>query len=66
MRLSEQQLVDCTRDVNAGCSGGYLEQTFPYIEENGLESEENYAYTGKKYDFFIFLNKSEIFQRYLF
>lgn len=45
--FSEQQLIDCTLDLNLGCSGGYLEETFPYIEENGIESEESYPYTGK-------------------
>lgn len=44
--LSEQQLVDCTTDLNSGCSGGYLEQNFDYCRETGLESEESYPYTG--------------------
>ncbi|XP_050298280.1 procathepsin L-like [Anthonomus grandis grandis] len=44
--LSEQQLVDCAT-MNAGCDGGYLEQTFPYIQQNGLESESDYPYTGR-------------------
>ncbi|XP_066254184.1 cathepsin L-like [Euwallacea similis] len=44
--LSEQQLVDCTTNLNYGCDGGYLDLTFPYIQENGLESEADYPYTG--------------------
>ncbi|XP_030749406.1 cathepsin L-like proteinase [Sitophilus oryzae] len=46
-RFSEQQLVDCTTDINLGCNGGYLEETFPYIEKNGLEYESDYPYTGE-------------------
>ncbi|XP_030749403.1 cathepsin L-like proteinase [Sitophilus oryzae] len=53
-RFSEQQLVDCTTDINLGCSGGYLEKNFPYIKEKGLEYESDYPYEGTdgtcKYD----------------
>lgn len=46
--LSEQQLVDCTYGtINFGCDGGYLEETFPYIQETGLEAEATYPYTGR-------------------
>ncbi|XP_066141449.1 digestive cysteine proteinase 3-like [Euwallacea fornicatus] len=45
--LSEQQLVDCTTDINLGCSGGFMEKTFPYIAKNGIESEADYPYTAK-------------------
>ncbi|XP_030749400.1 cathepsin L-like proteinase [Sitophilus oryzae] len=45
--LSEQQLIDCTTDINFGCSGGMLEPTFPYIQQNGLESEADYPYQGE-------------------
>ncbi|KAF7279595.1 hypothetical protein GWI33_006990 [Rhynchophorus ferrugineus] len=44
--LSEQQLVDCATDINYGCDGGYLEQTFPYIISKGLQSESSYPYKG--------------------
>ncbi|XP_076259754.1 procathepsin L-like [Rhynchophorus ferrugineus] len=44
--LSEQQLVDCTMDINYGCGGGYLEDNFPYISEKGLQSENSYPYEG--------------------
>jgi len=42
--LSEQQLVDCTTSINYGCDGGYLDQTFSYIEKSGLELEADYPY----------------------
>ncbi|ENN80696.1 hypothetical protein HUJ04_011681 [Dendroctonus ponderosae] len=46
--LSEQQLVDCTYGtVNFGCDGGYLEETFPYIQETGLEAEASYPYKAR-------------------
>lgn len=44
--LSTQQLVDCTTDINHGCSRGSLDDTFPYVEQNGLESDQSYPYTG--------------------
>ncbi|KAF7279592.1 cathepsin L-like proteinase [Rhynchophorus ferrugineus] len=44
--LSEQQLVDCTTDLNFGCDGGYLEDNFPYISKKGLQSESSYPYEG--------------------
>ncbi|CAH1124318.1 unnamed protein product [Ceutorhynchus assimilis] len=45
--LSEQQLIDCTTDLNYGCEGGYLDQSFPYVEEKGLQSEESYPYEAE-------------------
>ncbi|KAH1028829.1 hypothetical protein HUJ05_002157 [Dendroctonus ponderosae] len=45
--LSEQQLIDCTTNINAGCDGGYLEETFPYVQQTGLVSESSYPYTER-------------------
>ncbi|XP_050298279.1 procathepsin L-like isoform X3 [Anthonomus grandis grandis] len=44
--LSEQQLVDCSTNINYGCNGGFIDDTFPYIEQYGLQSESSYPYTG--------------------
>ncbi|KAL1509142.1 hypothetical protein ABEB36_003927 [Hypothenemus hampei] len=52
--FSEQQLIDCDTKLNYGCDGGYEEQTFPYVQEYGIEAESSYPYTAKdgscKYD----------------
>jgi cathepsin L len=44
--LSEQQLVDCSTDINSGCGGGYLDYTFPYVQQYGLQTESSYPYTA--------------------
>jgi C1A family cysteine protease len=40
LKLSEQQLVDCDEN-DLGCNGGDPINAFPYIQENGLELEED-------------------------
>ncbi|CAI0425937.1 unnamed protein product [Linum tenue] len=45
--LSEQELVDCSKD-NHGCDGGMMEQAFQFIEQvGGLTTETNYPYEAK-------------------
>ncbi|KAJ0017693.1 hypothetical protein Pint_10450 [Pistacia integerrima] len=45
--LSVQQLVDCDRNGNGGCSGGDMKNAFKYIIENkGLASDTDYPYQG--------------------
>lgn len=47
--LSEQQLVDCNRDMyNNGCLGGSMVDAFEYMKQNrGIAAEDNYQYTAK-------------------
>ncbi|KAM0048914.1 putative fruit bromelain [Helianthus debilis subsp. tardiflorus] len=44
LSLSEQQLVDCDRNVNRGCHGGYYDLAFDYIAKNGINTENYYPY----------------------
>ena len=45
--LSEQQLVDCSRDLgNDGCDGGEMYLAFKYAEKFAIDSEADYPYKG--------------------
>jgi cathepsin L len=46
--LSEQQIVDCSRDYgNFGCDGGLMTNSYKYImAAGGIEGEEDYPYTA--------------------
>ena len=46
-RLSEQELLDCSKK-NFGCNGGYMHLAFEYcIENDGLVSYQDYPYQIK-------------------
>ncbi|XP_070588162.1 cathepsin L2-like [Erythrolamprus reginae] len=47
--LSEQNLIDCSKDMGSGgCQGGLMPQAFASVHElEGINSEESYPYDGK-------------------
>lgn len=45
--FSEQQLVDCSKAYgNDGCNGGWMNQTFFYVRDHGITTEDKYPYQG--------------------
>lgn len=43
--LSEQQFMDCSKDLgNMSCSGGYINKAYDYAVANGVMSESDYPY----------------------
>lgn len=47
--LSEQQLVDCSKnDGNSGCRGGDMDAAFTYLETNAACTEDSYPYVAQE------------------
>lgn len=45
VRLSVQNLIDCSHGKNAGCGGGYFEEAFKYvIKSGGINTALSYPY----------------------
>ncbi|XP_020590937.1 low-temperature-induced cysteine proteinase [Phalaenopsis equestris] len=43
--LSEQELIDCDRSYNSGCSGGLMDYAFNWVVKNrGIDTEEDYPF----------------------
>lgn len=50
-KLSDQQIVDCSKDPkygNNGCSRGSFEGTYKYIKDNGIALGRNYPYIASE------------------
>ena len=45
--LSEQQLVDCSKQ-NSGCNGGLMNYAFSFYESTSIASESSYPYSARE------------------
>jgi hypothetical protein len=47
VQLSEQQIVDCTRDCY-GCDGGWVSRALSFLRYNGAMSQASYPYQNQQ------------------
>merc|ERR1712137_789168 len=47
LSLSEQQLVDCSKNGNQGCGGGLMDNSFQWYQSKAIASEASYPYTAR-------------------
>jgi C1A family cysteine protease len=48
LNLSEQQLVDCSKEnENAGCNGGLMDDAFTHLKTHASVLQSDYPYTGR-------------------
>ena len=45
--MSEQELVDCSTDLNQGCSGGWYFWSYDWLKTNYTMKESDYKYTAR-------------------
>jgi len=48
LSFSEQQVIDCARESNFGCNGGFPYTAFEYASINGLQLESDYPYAEEQ------------------
>lgn len=49
VKFSDQQVIDCSEDYgNEGCGGGFMDQAFWYMIDQGLAGNKTYPYVGSK------------------
>jgi hypothetical protein len=47
LSLSVQELIDCDRNYNQGCDGGFMDYAFEFIVVNGgIDTETDYPYSS--------------------
>ena len=46
MSLSEQQLVDCSKQ-NSGCNGGLMDSAFTFYKNTAIAAESSYPYNAR-------------------
>lgn len=51
--LAPQQILDCSQKgyKNQGCDGGYADESFLYVQDQGLEEDATYPYQNKVSEF---------------